>query len=204
MLCGSRLMVLRVSRVLEFLGPFVEVSVRVVGVTRHLPDRVRARDQAVVRVTRLDRVVVQVEAALRLRVRRVAEAEAVVHRHQALRVMEAEAGTLSRLTLHREVVRVVDVVDMGVVPLEVRRSLRDRQGHLMTLRTFLTESGSESLRINVVRSVSLRRCFSHSSGRMNVLLRCRSVIVFPKSRRIMGWRHASPDQTDYPQDHGYG
>ena len=66
---------------------------------------------------------------------------------------EAEAGTPSRLTHHREVVRVADIVDLVVVPLEVRRSLRDRQGHLMTLRTSLMESVSESLRINVVRSV---------------------------------------------------
>ena len=162
MLCGNRSVVRRVSRPLEFLRPLREVSVRVVGVTRRLPDRVRARDQTVVRVTQLDQVVVQVEAVLRPRVRREAEAEAVVHRHRALRVMEVEAGIPSRLTLHLEVVRVVDVVDLVVVPLEVRRSLRDRQGHLMTLRTSLMESGSESLRINVARSVFSRRCSSHS------------------------------------------
>ena len=46
--------------------------------------------------------------------------------------MEVEAGIPSRLTLHLEVVRVVDVVDLVVVLLKVRRSLRDRQGHLMT------------------------------------------------------------------------
>ena len=100
MLCGNRSVVRRASRLLEFPESLKEVSVRVVGVTRRLPDRVRARDQTVIRVTQLDQVVVQVEAALRLRVRRVAgaEAEAVVHRHRALRVMEVEAGTPSHLT----------------------------------------------------------------------------------------------------------
>ena len=157
-------MVRLASRLLEFPESLREVSVRVVGGTRHLPDWVQARDQTVIRVTQLDRVVVQVEAVLRLRVRRVAEAEVVVHRRRALQVMEAEAGIPLRLALCLEVVRMVDVVDLVVVPLEVRRSLRDRQGHLMTLRTSLMESGSESLRINVARSVFLRQCLSRSSG----------------------------------------
>ena len=153
MLCGSRLMVLQASLPHEVLGPSEEVLVRVVGTTRHLLDKVRARDQVVVRVTQLDRAVVQVGVVPRPRALRVAEAEAVVHRHRALRMVEVEAGILSRLTLLLEAVRVVAVVDQVAVPLEVRRSLRDRQGHLMTLRTLLTELVSESLRINVVRSV---------------------------------------------------
>jgi len=108
-----------------------------------------------VRVTQLDQVVVQVEVVLRPRVRQVAEAEAeaVVHHRRALRVVEVEAGTLSRLTLHLEAVRVVAVVGLVVVLLEARRSLRDRRVQLMTLRTSLMESVSESLKINLVRSV---------------------------------------------------
>ena len=143
-------MVLRVSRLLEFLEPWREVSVRVVGVTRRLPDRVRARGQTVIRVTQLDQVVVQVGAVLRPRALRVAEAEAVVHRRRALRVME--------------VVRAVDVADLVVVPLEVHRFLQGRQDPQMTLRISLTERCSKSLRINVVRSVFSRRCSSRSSG----------------------------------------
>ena len=84
MLCGNRSVVRRASRLLEFPASLREASVRVVGGTRRLPDRVQARDQTVIRVTQLDRVAVQVEAVLRLRVRQVMEAEVVVRRRRVL------------------------------------------------------------------------------------------------------------------------
>ena len=57
MLCGNRSVALRVSRFLELPGPRKEVRVRVVGGTRHLPDRVQVRGRTTARVTRLDQVV---------------------------------------------------------------------------------------------------------------------------------------------------
>ena len=107
----------------------------------------------VVSVTQRDRVVVQVEAALRPRVRQVAEAEAeaVVPHRLVLRATEAGTDTRSRRIRRPEAARVVVVVDLVVVPLAVRLSHQDRQAHLMTLRTSRMELGSESLRINVVR-----------------------------------------------------
>ena len=62
-----------------------------------------------------------------------------------------EAGIPSRVTLHLEAVRVVDVADLVVVPLEVHRSLQGRQDPRMTLWTSLTGQCSETLRISVVR-----------------------------------------------------
>jgi len=164
--CGNKLMVLQVSRLLEVQGCLAEVSDRVVGRTRHLPGRVPARGRMVVRVTQLDQVVVPVEAALRPRARQVteAEAEAAVHRHRVLRVVEVEAGILSRLALPLEAVRVVALVHLVVALLGAHLSLRDRRAHQMTLQIFLMEVVSESLRLNVVRLVSLRQCLSHSSG----------------------------------------
>ena len=61
--CGNRLMALLVNRPLEGQVRFVEVLVRVTGAVSRLPDRVRVRDRVVASVTRLDLVVVQVEAA---------------------------------------------------------------------------------------------------------------------------------------------
>ena len=96
-----------------------------------------------------DQVVVPVEAVLRPRVRR--EAEAEVHRRRALRGMEVEAGILYRLTLLLEAVLVVVAVDrVGALP-EVRRFPRARRVLQMTFRTFLMEPVSESPRIHVVR-----------------------------------------------------
>ena len=65
MLCGSRSVVRQASLFLVLSGLLKEVLVRVAGVTRHLPDKLRARGQTVARVTRLDQVVVQAEAVLR-------------------------------------------------------------------------------------------------------------------------------------------
>ena len=132
--CGNRLTVRLVSRPLEVRVRFAEVLVRVTGAVSRLPDRVRVRDRVVASVTRLDLVVVQVEAALLLRVRQgaEAEAEAVVHHRQALRVMEAE-------------------IPLGEVLRVVCCPHRDRRVRLMTLRMFRLESGSRTLRTNGVR-----------------------------------------------------
>jgi len=110
----------------------------------------------VVRVTQLDQVVVPVEAALRPRVRQVAEAEAeaAVQRQRVLRVAEVEAGILSLLALPLEAVRVVALVDLVVALLGAHLSLRGRRAHQMTRQIFLMELVSESRRINVVRLVS--------------------------------------------------
>ena len=149
--CGNRSTVRQVSRPLEVQVRFVEVLVRVTGAVSRLPDRVRVRDRAVASVTRLDLMVVQVEAALLLRVRQgaEAEAEAVVHHRQALRVTEAEISL--RRIRRPEVVPVEVVVELGEVLRVARCPRRDRRVRLMTLRMFRMESGSETLRINGVR-----------------------------------------------------
>ena len=148
MSCGSRLTALLVSRPLEVSGRFAEVSDRVVGGTRHLPGKDQARGRMVIRDAQPDQVVVPVEAVLRPRVRREAEAEAEVHRRRVLQATEVEAGILSRLTPRLEAVLVVVVANRVMVLLEVRRFLRDRQ---MTRRTFLMELASGSLRTPVAR-----------------------------------------------------
>ena len=149
MQCGNRSTVRLVSRPLEVRVRFAEVLVRVTGAVSHLSDRVRVRDRVVASVTRLDLVVVQVEAVLLLRVRQEAEAEAVVHHRQAPRVTEAE---VSRRRIRRlEIVPVEVVVDLGEVRLVARRPRRDRRVRLMTLRMFRMESGLGTLKINGVR-----------------------------------------------------
>ena len=147
--CGSRSTVRLVSRPLEVQVRFVEVLVRVTGAVSRLPDRVRVRDRVVALVARLDLMVVQVEAALLLRVRQEAGAEAVVHHRQALRVTEAEIPP--RRIRRPGVVPVEVVVDLGEVLRVARCPRRDRRVRLMTLRMFRMESSSETLRINGVR-----------------------------------------------------
>ena len=151
MLFGNRLMVPPVSRLLEVLGRFAEVPVRVIEVACHRLDRVQVRDRTVTLVTQRDPVVVQVEAALRPRVRQEAEAGAAVRRRRVLRVTEVEMDTLSRRIRRLEAARVVVVVDRVVVPLVVRLFLQGRRVHLTTLPMFRTELVLESLRTNVVR-----------------------------------------------------
>ena len=153
LLCGDRSVVRRASRFLELSGLLKEVLVRVAVVIRHLPGKVRARGQMVIRVTRLDQALVQAEAVLRPPVRQVMEAEVVVRCRLALQGMEVEmeAGIPSRLTRHLKAVRVVDVLDLVVVHLEVHRFRRGRQDRRMTLRTSRTGRCSENLRISVVR-----------------------------------------------------
>ena len=141
MLCGNRSMVPPVSRLLKVLGRFAGVPVRVIEVARHRSDQAQVRDRTVTLVIRRDLVVVQVEAALRPRVRQEAEAEAgaVARRRRVLRVMEVEMASLAHRTHSLEVVRAAVAVDRVVVLLVVRLSLRDRQSHPMTLRMFRTE-----------------------------------------------------------------
>jgi len=129
----------------------VEVPVRVTGAVPLLSGQVRVQDRVVVSVTRLDLVVVQVGAALLLRVRQEAEAEAeaVAHHRQALRVMEAE--TFLRRIRRLEAVPVEVVVDLGEALRVARRPRRDRQARLTTRRMLRLESGSRTLRVNVVR-----------------------------------------------------
>ena len=147
--CGNRLTVRRGNRPLEVPGRFSEVSDRVVGGTRHLLGKAPARGRVAIRDALPDQAVVPVEAALRPRVRREAEAEA--HRRRVLRGMEVEAGILSRLTLPLEVVLAVVAVDRVVALPEVRRFPRDRRVLQMTLRTFLRELVSGSPRIHAFR-----------------------------------------------------
>ena len=115
----------RVSRPLEVQVRFAEVPVRVTGAVSRLSGWVRVQDRVVVLVIRLDLVVVQVEAALLLRVRQEAEAEVAAHHRQAPRVMEVETF------LHRP--------------------RRDRRVRLTTLLMFRMELGLETLRISGVR-----------------------------------------------------
>ena len=153
MLCGNRSVVRRASRFLELSELLKEVLVRVAVVTRHLPGKVRARSQMVIRVNRLDQVVVQAEAVLRPPVRQVIEAEVVVRRRLVLQGMEVEmeAGIPSRRILPLGAVRAVDVVDLVVVHLEAHRFRRGRQDRRMTLQTSLTGWCSGNLRISVAR-----------------------------------------------------
>ena len=146
-------MVLLASRPLEVLEHFAEAPDRVIGEASRLPDRVRVRDRVVVSVTQRDRVVVQVEAALRPRVRQAAEAvaEAVVHRRRVLRATEAETDTLSRRIRRLEADRVEVVVGLVVVPLVARLFHRGRRVRLMTPQMYRSALDSESLRINVIR-----------------------------------------------------
>jgi hypothetical protein len=151
MLCGNRLMVPPASRLLKVLGRFAGVPVRVIEVARHRSDQAQVRDRTVTLVIRRDLVVVQVEAALRPRVRQEAEAGAAVRRHRVLQVTEVEMDALSRRIRRLEAARVVVVVDRVVVPLVVRLFLQDRRAHLMILPMSRTELVLESLRTNVVR-----------------------------------------------------
>ena len=147
--CGNRLMVRRGNRPLEVPGRFSEVSDRVVGEPRHLLGKSPARGRVAIQDAQPDQAVVPVEAALRPRVRREAEAEA--HRRRVLRGMEVEAGILSRLTFPPEVVLVMVVADRVVALLEVLRFLRDRRARQTTRRMFLMELASGILRTPVVR-----------------------------------------------------
>ena len=150
---GNRLMAHLVNRLLGVLVRFAEVLDRAIEVVNHQPDRVRLRDRTATLVTQRDPVVVQAGVALRPRVRQEAEAEAgaVARRRRVLRVTEVEMASLAHRTHRLEVVRAVVVADRVVVLLVVRLSLRDRQGHPMTLRMFRMESVSWSLRTHVVR-----------------------------------------------------
>ena len=149
--CGNRLMAHLVSRLLEVQVRFAEVPVRVTGAVSRLSGQVRVQDRVVVSVIRLDLAAVQVEAALLLRVRQEAEAEAEVaaHHRQALRVMEAE--TFPRRIRRLEVVPVEVVVDLGEVLRVAHRPRRDRRVRLTTLLMFRMELGLETLRISGVR-----------------------------------------------------
>ena len=149
--CGNRLTVRLASRPLEVRVRFVEVPVRVTGAVSRLPGQVRVQDRVVVLVIRLDLVVVQVEAALRPRVRQEVEAGAAVLRHRVLQVTEVEMDALSRRIRRLEAARVAVVVDRVVVPLVVRLFLQDHRVHLMIPPMSRTELVLESLRTNVVR-----------------------------------------------------
>ena len=155
MLCGSKLVVLRVSRSLGLPGRPKEVLVKVVVKTRHRLGMVpvRARVQMGTRVTRPDQVAVRAEVVPRLQALRGMEAEVVARHPRVLQGMEAglEVGVLPRLTLLLEVARVVDVVDLVVVLLEAHRFRRVRRDRQMTLRISLMEQGSRDLGISVVR-----------------------------------------------------
>ena len=149
--CGNRSTVRPVGRPLEVRVRFADVLVRVTGAVSRLPDRVRVQDRVMASVTRLDLMVVQVEAALLLRVRQgaEAEAEAAVHHRQALRVMEAE---ISPRRIRRPPVVPVEVVaDLGEVLRVAQRPRRVRRARLMILRMFRMALGSETLRSNGVR-----------------------------------------------------